>query len=142
MPPPPPRVPPPQPPAAQASRDPERLELLKALRAAEAVVSRAECAVAAAKRERDKAKAAWDYAREHASNPHRIAQIPDDKWAAWSKKSSSEMEDARVRYCAAERAIGDPEDALFWAKHELKEARFDLDEYEKERGRQDAWSQK
>ena len=48
------------------------------------------------------------------------------------------MEAARLRYCAAERAIGPPEDALFWAKHELKEARFDLDWYEKERGRQDA----
>ena len=139
MPPPPPRVPPPRPPAARASRDPERLELLKALRAAEAVVSQAECAVAAAKRDRDKAKAAWDYAREQASNPHRVAQIPDDKWAAWSKNSSSEMEAARLRYCASERAIGDPEQALFWATHELKEARFDLNEYEKERGRQEAW---
>ena len=141
-PPPPPRMPPPQPPAAPPSRDPERLELLKAVRAAEAVVPQAECALAAAKRNRDKAKAAWEYAREQASNPHRIAQIPDDKWAAWSKRTSSEMEDARLRYCAAERAIGEPEDALFWAKHELKEARFDLDEYAKERSRQDAWSLK
>jgi hypothetical protein len=34
-----------------------------------------------------------------------------------------------------------PEDTLFsgiWAKHEAKEARIDLDEYEKERRRQDA----
>ena len=140
MPPPPPHMPPPpQPTAARASRDPERLELLKALLAAEAVVSQAECAVADAKRARDHAKAAWDYAREHASNPHRIAQIPEDKWAAWSKKSSGEVEAARLRYCASERAIGDPEQALFWATHELKEARFDLNEYEKERGRQDAW---
>ena len=49
------------------------------------------------------------------------------------------MEAARLRYCAAEFAIGDPEQALFWATHELEEARFDLDEYEKEGGRQDAW---
>ena len=49
------------------------------------------------------------------------------------------MEAARLRYCAAERDIGGPEQALFWATHELKEARFDLDEYEKERGRQDTW---
>ena len=49
------------------------------------------------------------------------------------------MEAARTRYVAAERAMGDPEQALFWAKHEAKEARFDLNEYEKERSRQDAW---
>eukprot|EP00966_Prymnesium_polylepis_P237013 5481509-Prymnesium_polylepis.1 len=37
---------------------------------------------------------------------------------------------------AAVRAIGEPEDALFWAKHEAKEARIDLDEYEKGQRRQ------
>ena len=37
-----------------------------------------------------------------------------------------------MRYTAAERAIGEPEQALYWAKHEAKEARIELDEYEKE----------
>ena len=44
-----------------------------------------------------------------------------------------------MRLNAAQRAMGEPEDALFWAKHEAKEARFDLDQYEKEcRRREDS----
>ena len=41
-----------------------------------------------------------------------------------------------MRYTAAGRAIGEPEQALYWAKHEAKEARIELDEYEKELRRQ------
>ena len=119
----------------------ERLQLLKALRAAEAAVSQAECAFAAAKRDRDKARGVWEYAREQASNVHVIDQIWDkpDKWAAWNKQNNSNMEAARARLLAAGRAIGPPEDALHWAKHEANEARIELVEYEKERGRQGAW---
>jgi hypothetical protein len=119
----------------------ERLQLLKAVRAAEAAVSQAECALAAAKRDRDKARAAWEYAREQASNKHVIDQIWDkpDEWAAWTKQNDSNMEAARARLLAAERAIGPPEDALHWAKHEANEARFELKEYERERSRQDVW---
>ena len=119
----------------------ERLQLLKALRAAEAAVAQAECAFAAAKRDRDKAQAAWQYVREQAPNVHVIDQIWDkpDKWAAWNKQNNSNMEAARARLLVAERAIGPPEDALHWAKHEANEARIELEEYEKERSRQDAW---
>ena len=80
-----------------------------------------------------------EYVLQQPSNPYRVAQIPDDRWAQWNKQEQDKVEAACVRYMAAEHAIGGPEDALFWAKHEAKEARFDLDEYEKERSRQDAW---
>ena len=83
MPPPP---PPPRPPPAPAPRNPERLERLKLLREAERLVSmNAEGALAAANRARDQAKVAWEHARERYSNPHRSAQIPEDRWAAWDK---------------------------------------------------------
>jgi hypothetical protein len=132
MPPPPPRPPP----APAPPRNPERLERLKLLRAAETLVSNAEGAFAAAVRARDQAKAAWEYAREHYSNPHRSAQIPEERWAAWDKQEKAALEAARVRYTAAERAIGEPEQALYWAKYEAKEARIELDEYEKAQRRE------
>ena len=129
-------TPPPRPPPAPAPRNPERLERLKLLREADALVSNAEGALATAIRARDQAKAAWEYAGEQYSNPHRSAQIPEDRWAAWDKQEKAALDAARVRYTAAEWAIGDPEQALFLAKHEAKEARFELDEFEKEQRRQ------
>ena len=90
----------------------------------------------AANRKRDHAKAAWEYALEQSRNPHRSAQIPEERWAAWDKQEKATLESARARYIAAEWAIGGPEQALVWAKLEAKEARFDLDEYEKELRRQ------
>ncbi|MDC0525790.1 hypothetical protein OAO87_02230 [bacterium] len=130
MPPPPPRVPPPPPPRS------ERVERLKLLREAEKLVSNAEGALTAANRARDQAKAAWEHARERYSNPHRSAQIPEDRWAAWDKQEKAALEAARVRYTAAERAIGEPEQALYWAKYEAKEARIELEEYEKAQRRE------
>ena len=136
MPPPPPPPPPRLPPAPAPPRNPERLERLKLLREAETLVSNAEGAFAAAVRARDQAKAVWEHAREHYSNPHRSAQIPEERWAAWDKQEKSALEAARVRYTAAERAIGEPEQALYWAKFEAKEARIELDEYEKAQRRE------
>ena len=135
MPPPPPRAPP-RPPPAPPPRNPERLERLKLLRAAETLVSNAEGALAAATRARDQAKSAWDYALEQSRNPHRSAQIPEDRWAAWDKQEKAALETARARYVTAERAIGGPEQDLVWAKLEAKEARIELEEYEKELRRQ------
>ena len=132
----PPPPPPPQPPPAPAPRNPERLERLKLLREAERLLSNAKGALAAANRKRDHAKAAWEYALEQSRNPHRSAQIPEERWAAWDKQEKATLESARARYIAAEWAIGGPEQALVWAKLEAKEARFDLDEYEKELRRQ------
>ena len=134
MPPPPPR--PPQPAPAPAPRNPERLERLKLLREVERLVSNTEGALAAANRARDQAKAAWEYALEQSGNPHRSAQIPEERWAAWDKQEKAALEAARVRYTAAEKAIGEPEQALVWAKLEAKEARIELDEFEKEQRRQ------
>jgi hypothetical protein len=94
-------------------------------------VAEAECAVAAAKRQREKAQAAWEYAREQASNPHRIAQLAGtDRWAAWDKEQNSNMDACGMRRCAAERAVGDAEMGLFQAQYEAKEARIELTEYE------------
>ena len=133
---PPPAPPPPRPPPAPAPRNSERVERLKLLRAAEALVSNAEGALAAANRERDQAKAAWEYALEQSRNPRRSVQIPEERWAAWDKQEKVALEAARQHYVAAERAIGQPEQALVWAKLEAKEARIELDEFEKEQRRQ------
>ena len=135
MAPPPPRAPAP-PRERQSGEQGERFELLKMLRIAERAVAHAEGAVAAAVRARDRAKAAWEYAREHYSNPHRSAQIPDDRWAAWNQQEKAALDAARLHCLAAARATGEPEEALFWAKHEAKEARFELDEFEKAQRRQ------
>ena len=121
-------------------------------RAAEKAVAHAEGAFAAANRERDRAKAAWEYALSESRNPRRAAQIPEERWAQWEKQEASKLEAARVRYTAAERAIWPYEKAMREAKFEAEEARRDLDEYEKEqrrRGRrmaqefmnQDKWEQ-
>ena len=134
--PPPPLPPRPAVPPAPAPRNPERLERLKVLREAERLLSNVEGALAAANRARDQAKAAWEYALEQSRNPHRSAQIPEERWAAWDKQEKAALEAARVRYTAAEKAIGEPEQALVWAKLEAKEARIELDEFEKEQRRQ------
>ena len=42
----------------------------------------------------------------------------------------------KERETAAEWAIGQPEQALYWAKYEAKEARIELDDYEKEQRRE------
>ena len=135
MPPPPPRPPPrpPQPPPRS-----ERVELLKALREAEAVVIQAEGAVAATKRDRDQAQVAWQYAREQAANRHVISQISDDKlkWKAWNQQQETNMQICRARLRAAVDAVGAAEQAQFWAKHEAKEARIEYDEYEKAQRRE------
>ena len=101
----------------------ERLKLLKALRAAEGAVAEAEGGVAAANRERDKAKVAWEHALQEHQNPHRAAQISDDRWDEWREECLDALEVVRQRYSAAMRALGDPEEALHRAKFELKEAR-------------------
>ena len=54
----------------------------------------------------------------------------------WSKEERSKLDAAGVRLNAAVRLISDCEMALFAAKDVLKEARFDLDEYEKDKRRQ------
>ena len=135
MPPPPPRPPPrpPQPPPRS-----ERVELLKALREAEAVVIQAEGAVAATERDRDQAQAAWQYALEQVANPHVISQIWDDKlkWKAWNQQQETNMQICRARLRAAVDAVGAAEQAQFWAKHEAKEARIEYDEYEKAQRRE------
>eukprot|EP00966_Prymnesium_polylepis_P329703 7385378-Prymnesium_polylepis.1 len=81
----------------------ERVELLELLLAAEKRANDAACAVAAAKRRRDKARANWDYVREQALNPHRLAQLTTpEQWDADNKKSRSYMEESRQRLLAAE----------------------------------------
>ena len=99
-------------------------------------MSNTEGALAAANRARDQAKAAWEYALEQSRNPRRSAQIPEERRAAWDKQERSTLEAARQRYIAAERAIGEPEQALVWAKLDAKEARIELDEFEKAQRRQ------
>ena len=137
MPPPPPCPPPPRlPPPSQSPPPTERCQLLMMVRAAEKAVIHAEGAVADAKREREQAQGGWDYARAQYSNPHRIAQISEDRWTQWSKEERSKLDAAGVRLNAAVRLISDCEMALFAAKDVLKEARFDLDEYEKDQRRQ------
>ena len=111
----------------------ERLELLKALQVAESLVADADCAVARAKREHEKAQANWDYVREQAVNPHRLAQFStDEQWAAWDKKCQCEMDASRARLSAALRAFCDAEMAQFSAQHEVKGARFEMRDYEAE----------
>jgi len=68
------------PPRAACVPQQQRVKLLKALRAAEGAVAEALGGVAAANRERDKAKAAWEHALQENSNPRRTAQISDDRW--------------------------------------------------------------
>ena len=136
MPPPPPRPPrPPQPPP-QPPAPSERQELHMMLRAAEKAVAHGEGAFAAANRERDQAKAAWEFVLSETRNPRRAAQIPEERRAQWEKQEASRLEAARVRYTAAERAIWPYEKAVREAKFEAEEVRRDLDEYEKEQRRQ------
>ena len=116
------RVEPPDP-----TRSGKRLVLLKALRAAESLEASANCAVAAAKRARDKADANWQYVREQAANPHRLAQLStDEQWAEFDRKHQSEMEASGSRRVATVRAVGDAEVAYHWLNHEAKEARIEL----------------
>ena len=132
--------PPPPPPPAAPARCGERLKLLKALRAAESLVADARCVFAAAKRDHDKARAAWDYVREtqHRELPHRAAQFStDEQWKKFDLMCNNELDAARVRLNAAARAIHPPEDALWCAEDEAEEARFELDQYEKARARKE-----
>ena len=52
------------------------------------------------------------------------------------RSSCEHSQAARVRYTAAERAITEPEQTLYWAKYEAKEARIELDEYEQAQRRE------
>ena len=119
----------PPPPAASG----ERLELLESLLAAEKGAADADCALAAAKRQRDRARANWEYVREQAGNPHRLAQLTTEaQWDAHDERCRSDMDASRSRLLAAERAVADAEEADYWAKHEMKEARFDLKVHDEE----------
>ena len=74
--------------------------------------------------------------REQAVNPHRLAQLTTpEQWDADDKKRQSDMEASRARLLAAERAVGDAEEADYSAKYEVKEARFELKEHDDERAR-------
>jgi hypothetical protein len=126
----------PEPPAPAPAASGERVELLEPLLAAEKHAHDADCAIAAAKRRRDQAQAAWEYVREQAGNPHRLAQLTTDaQWDAFEKKLKSDMDTARARLLAAERAVGDAEEANYWAKYEVKEARIELKEHDDEHAR-------
>ena len=114
----------------------ERLELLESLLAAEKRVADADCAVPAVKRQRDRARANWEYVREQAVNPHRLAQLStSEQWDANDKRCRSDMDASRARLLAAESAVGDAEEVQYWAKFEEKEARFELKEHDEERAR-------
>ena len=120
-----------EPPAPAASG--ERLQLLEVLLAAEKRAYDTDRAVAAAKRQRDRAQANWDCVREQAGNPHRLAQLTTEaQWDAHDERCRRDMDASRSRLLAAGRAIGDAEEADDRAKFELKEARIELKEHDDE----------
>ena len=89
---------------------------------------------------RQEAEANWQYVREQAANPHRLAQLStDEQWAAFDSKHQSEMEASGYRRVATVRAVGDAEVAYHWVNHEAKEARIELREYEEECVRLDSY---
>eukprot|EP00966_Prymnesium_polylepis_P020559 472891-Prymnesium_polylepis.1 len=52
-----------------------------------------------------------------------------------TRSRRSDMEARRARLLAAERAVGDAEEADYSAKYEVKEARFELKEHDGKRAR-------
>ena len=108
-------------PAQAAAREVRnrRHDLLSALRAAEGALMQADAFAAGAKRERERAKQAYENKKKWMENPRRQLQISDENWQIATK----ERTELAVRWRAANRVHMEAADALDGAKIDAWEAK-------------------